>query len=535
MSNEKTKELLKKRKVGKYTINFIIINPNSNYNKKYIIEVRKGNKIISKTNENNIMRDAEEKYKEVIEEYKLKAIKEGNYKFISSDFEIKPKTTDGYIMQKINKYTNKIVDEDCKISTFEGLIRAFIHNKTNKKSVVGNYKIEKDKLIYVDVNNKEQIDTLVLRLKNKLLLGNASKLKYCGWCSRGDEAPAQRIMFDMNIPLVPFNVFEEANLDIQKSKVIEQGKEEDFILPKLEWDSNEAILKPVSIYDYVDRKRKQPKIKNYMKVTSKEKIKNYDWIRDKKRYYTTHRINYIDKRQLAKRHFVGAMLLKVNKKYFLFDIDRNEIKHYRFNPFLVELPKPCKTIEQAYDMLKPLEVKQAEKKGVKVLRQGEWFFIPTKKKIREKQKPLPKVIKKGIDNKPDKEEFDLTYYGVHSNRLVDNYTIKELCRKIKLKYRNHLKQRIADYNKEISKYLKFVKQKEDFENSFNFFDYGGELKAGDNRPNSVDKLFIENGIHYAKGRVEHTGREHEPITLKSWYKAIPNTAIKSFTITGNID
>ena len=150
MSDTKTKELLKKRKVGKYTINFIKINPNSSY-PKYITEVRKGNKIISKSDEDNIRHDAEKDYKEVIEEYKLKAIKEGNYKFISSDFIIKPKTTNGYVMIKVNKYTNEVIDNDCKISTFEGLIRAFIHNKTDKKSVVGNYKIEKDKLVYIDV------------------------------------------------------------------------------------------------------------------------------------------------------------------------------------------------------------------------------------------------------------------------------------------------------------------------------------------------------------------------------------------------
>lgn len=50
----------------------------------------------------------------------------------------------------------------------------------------------------------------------------------------------------------------------------------------------------------------------------------------------------------------------------------------------------------------------------------------------------------------------------------------------------------------------------------------------------VNKKIIQ-GKTYVKGTISHTGREHEPISLKTWHYAIPNTAIKSFTITGNID
>jgi len=61
------------------------------------------------------------------------------------------------------------------------------------------------------------------------------------------------------------------------------------------------------------------------------------------------------------------------------------------------------------------------------------------------------------------------------------------------------------------------------------------LRAGNNRPNKVDKLFIYEGIHYCKGTVTHTGREHEPVELEKWHIAVPNTAVNSYTITGNID
>ena len=45
--------------------------------------------------------------------------------------------------------------------------------------------------------------------------------------------------------------------------------------------------------------------------------------------------------------------------------------------------------------------------------------------------------------------------------------------------------------------------------------------------------FTKESMQEVKKIVE--GREHEPLELKIWHKAIPNTAIKSFTITGNID
>lgn len=75
------------------------------------------------------------------------------------------------------------------------------------------------------------------------------------------------------------------------------------------------------------------------------------------------------------RHFAGAMLLKNKENYFLFDVDRNEVKHGIFNAFLSKLPRACSSIVDAYDSLKPEAVKQAELAGIEVKRQGEWFLI----------------------------------------------------------------------------------------------------------------------------------------------------------------
>lgn len=63
----------------------------------------------------------------------------------------------------------------------------------------------------------------------------------------------------------------------------------------------------------------------------------------------------------------------------------------------------------------------------------------------------------------------------------------------------------------------------------------GTLETGNTRPNYVSKYLKIKEEVFVSGLVEHSGREHEPLTLKGWYIPIPNTATKSFTITGNID
>lgn len=81
------------------------------------------------------------------------------------------------------------------------------------------------------------------------------------------------------------------------------------------------------------------------------------------------------------RHFTGALLLENAGRRFLMDVDRIEIGHGIFNAFFVEVTPQVTSIAEAYESMKPQEVKDAESAGVKVLRQGEWFFIPTAKTV----------------------------------------------------------------------------------------------------------------------------------------------------------
>lgn len=266
-----------------------------------------------------------------------------------------------------------------------------------------------------------------------LYIGNSSVLGLIGrYVSFGRESVnrseteiQQRL--SRLIPVVPFSVFEQAGLDLNAMRILERGPAET-----------------------VERKREA----GTDRKTGKPKYK------------------------LETVHFTGASLFQVGDACFLFDLDRRELAEKVFNPFLVKLPRAVRTIAEAYDSLKPDEVKAAEASGAPVPRQGEWFFLPVDK--------------------------------VLSARLDALKGDKDVMRQV-------------------------------------------TLQAGPNRPNYAQGISLDNGRpvrgtrvddwqdvraraeSYVTGKVEHSGRDHAPLILKGWYRAVPNTATESFTITGDID
>lgn len=279
-----------------------------------------------------------------------------------------------------------------------------------------------------------------------LIIGNSNKLKYAGvkkaygreiYDSKRNPSPIQEAMRNAGFFMLPFTVFQESGLSLESIEIIDQGPEEDFTIKDGEpkWNLKQAYIK---------------------------------------------------------RHFTGATLFSVDSQYFLFDVDRREIKHKIFNPFLSKVPGKPKTITEAYENLKPKEVIKATKEGKSVLRQGEWFFIPVK------------VIKA-----PKVSKQDIILAGFDERTIRDTGVSKKLVKEIKAAAavsRGKLPRRM-------------------------------ELKAGPNRPNHVELGFTIKGTTYVSGTVTHSGREHAPLGLEKgvWYKAVPNTAIESFTIRGDID
>jgi hypothetical protein len=139
----------------------------------------------------------------------------------------------------------------------------------------------------------------------------------------GNQSIIQSMIREIAKYSIPFNVLKAGDLKLEETKVLEQGPES----------------------------------------THEIKVNRYD-------------------SKLVTRHFTGALLLENNGRKFLMDIDREEIKHKLFNAFFVEVDKSVTSIEGAYESMKPESVKQAERDGKKVKRQGEWFFVETGKELK---------------------------------------------------------------------------------------------------------------------------------------------------------
>jgi hypothetical protein len=89
-------------------------------------------------------------------------------------------------------------------------------------------------------------------------------------------------------------------------------------------------------------------------------------------------------------HRIGGAVLEQNKKYYLCAMDEGSY-------FISLLPKRVKTVQEAFDSLKPKIVRDIETADfgrntvhIEVKRQGEWFFIPSPAGISIKEKDFEK-------------------------------------------------------------------------------------------------------------------------------------------------
>lgn len=331
------------------------------------------------------------------------------------------------------------------------------------------------------VSNPDPITNVIaIKTKQGKLLGNASILPLVGQTSAWGNTQSnwrQTVIQELmeksgRFQMIPFNVLQEAKLDVETFETLEDKGAET-----------------------IQRNRPNPEYNRNDEYNAKGKGEPYT----------------IPKEVAESTHFIGAQLFSVSGTKFLFDIDRVEITHGIFNPFLVEIPDEnnvVNTVAEAYEMLIPSEVKQSIREGKDVKRQGEWFFTPT--------------------------EFNPTIPPTDGSIIV--VTEED---KVKLKvYRNNdygtKKENLtAIWGEEEIKRLETLIVVE--RNGDPYEPKPMSLRAGPNRPNSAEMGLNRDGVSYVKGKISHTGREHKTIELEGWHTAQPNTAIKSFTITGDID
>lgn len=272
-------------------------------------------------------------------------------------------------------------------------------------------------------NPAVRFEVCVAKKVNGAFVGNASaicaiKYKHAGkkratlkW--HGGEQRIQRVLNEC-MPMIPFRMYEENQLDVDTLKIIDRGQAEQI---------------------------------------------DVGWKDGRLRHYTGAMLFTLDVKPRSR----GVQ--NATKAYFLFDVDRNDVKLKNFNAFLSKLSRPCDSIADAYASLKPQEVSDAERFLKKeVPRQGEWFFIP--------------VV----------GEFE------NQREEVVNFSTGKRYRGLKHS--------------------------------------GATLQSKGNRAHYVEKLSVEG---YVKGKVSHGGHEHTPILLGGWHKPVPNTAVESFKVSGDID
>lgn len=87
--------------------------------------------------------------------------------------------------------------------------------------------------------------------------------------------------------------------------------------------------------------------------------------------------------QIRHVHTLGDSVVRVKDRYYLSAVDETGEGNgmYFFTELLTD--QAPDTLEAALDRLKPDRVREAEAQGLGVMRQGEWFAIPTKRRTSE--------------------------------------------------------------------------------------------------------------------------------------------------------
>lgn len=200
--------------------------------------------------------------------------------------------------------------------------------------------------------------------------------------------------------------------------------------------------------------------------------------------------------QTGQRHFLGASLIKYHNKYYLSSID-NGSKNHQF--FLVELPKHNTDITRCFNCKTDV--------GVHKDKLHDWQCNVCKSENIRYTELMSKPL---TVNKA---------FRLLAGNLSDSEYNKYLESSIKRQGEYFL---IPEYEN-LHKILRINKIKKGYDLS----------KGKGNKHIARDMFKTPTGI-YIRGTLRHV--EHKMVSLKEvWHKVIKNTAIRSFTASGNVD
>lgn len=206
------------------------------------------------------------------------------------------------------------------------------------------------------------------------------------------------------------------------------------------------------------------------------------------------------------RHFTGALLLENSGRKFLMDIDREEIKHNIFNAFFVEVNASVNSIEEAYESMVPEEIKTLIANKVKVIRQGEFFYVPTDETITV---PASKVVS-WAPSSPQSEATIARAQIAHGKGRPNNcykifggpkaYGPDIICGIVSHSGREH-----RDVNLGMT---------------------GTKASPTNTDPSRMVTEEIES--------INYLSSTYQSVTFKLW-RVVPNTTVSNFTIQGDVD
>ena len=230
-----------------------------------------------------------------------------------------------------------------------------------------------------------------------------------------------------------------------------------------------------------------------------------------------------DKERKERRHFSGACLFAIGNDVYLFDIDLKEIEqHGIFNVFLTKLPKKVSTIQEAYDVLIPDEVRAANEKGIEVKRQGEFFFVkysdecPVKPDLTDEEKHILKFP-------PSRIGYGIEVTGRRSSMFIsEDRDPFEHVHNLDTPEKQEFQKDALKYAAVLRKYLSATASP-------------GVLGKSATGSHQVEKHVKIGEDVFASGIIKQDRRQHGDLVLTGWYKVVANTGAISWTITGDID
>ena len=414
--------------------------------------------------------------------------------------------------------------------TVTSFITAFVKNTLGKKTREGNFFTEHHEDGSESLKAQcfgQKMDTLAVRIRGGIVLGNAARFHGVGgrmaWGnfhqSWQGETSYHRTIRNAGAVMIPFNVIEQLGLTPNQVQVIVRGPEEKLRRKQGEVEGYRVQNRASDTSTTRILSGSYDEGKVSIEVISDKSIAHYE------RLTNLEGADYPKWSCAIETHFVGAILFRCGEKDMLFDVDREELKHDIFNPFVVALPRKCESIEDAYASLMPEQVKQAIAEGKDVKRQGEWYFIPKDYKPRE-DRPTPEGI---VLTQPPMPSKELVIACAKSNLSV--IPGQEI--------RNHWRAESDDqpifeaYNKQVEDWQFSINQQ------FNVLSdneaKAGQLRQGNSRPNTVEKFVKAGEEVFVMGKVAHSGREHRDLMLNEWHVAIPNAAVSSWQVSGDVD